>query len=126
MRKQYTRKKEEKKEKVIENKIPMLSATMDMYFKDKNSISNSLASLRGLEKNIGWKIIKAYFGETKQHLLKQLQGMEFDTDVELARKYYRTVDQIRYIDSLLTLPQLLIDSYREDLEGSNLDPYYNS
>jgi hypothetical protein len=120
--------KQTKTEKKVEKKIQPLpkTAPIEVYFKDPESIKITLASLSDLSNNAGWKIITSYLNETKKHLTNQLLTLQSPDVMSLSRDFMRIQDQLKYLDYLLSLPQFLIDSYREDVEKSNLDPYYNA
>ena len=120
--------KQIKTEKKVEKKIQPLpkTASIEVYFKDPDSIRITLASLSDLSNNAGWRILTSYLNETKKHLTNQLLNLQSPDVMSLSRDFIRIQDQLKYLDYLLSLPQFLIDSYREDIEKSNLDPYYNA
>ena len=120
--------KQIKTEKKVEKKIQSLpkTASIEVYFKDPDSIRITLASLSDLSNNAGWRILTSYLNETKKHLTNQLLNLQSPDVMSLSRDFIRIQDQLKYLDYLLSLPQFLIDSYREDIEKSNLDPYYNA
>lgn len=126
MRKAYTKATNRKETKKIETqteKKPLSVLDITEYFKDDNAIKATLDALVSLKNNYGWKIIVAYLNETKQHLINQLLNLENSDVMSLSRDLTRIQDQLKYIEYLTTLPDFLINSFREDIENSNLDPY---
>ncbi|MEM3609338.1 MAG: hypothetical protein QW076_00305 [Candidatus Anstonellales archaeon] len=120
MRKTQTKEKPIVKPKQFPNKV----LSLEMYFRDASAIKASLASLIDLSTSNGWHILQSYLTEQKNNLIQSLQNID-PTDKNIALLIAKTQSQIEFIDTLLTLPQLIIDSYNE-IESDNLDPYSQS
>lgn len=112
-------------EKKVKPKIQPISNpnAIEVYFRDGKTIQETLAALASLNSNLGWQIITSYLNETKNQLLNQLRTLKSPNAIELSQKFTETQSQLDYIDYLLTLPKFLIDSYQEEIEKNNLDPY---
>jgi len=109
--------------KSLTKTIPTPYPAIETYFKDKNTTTNSLMSLSDLRGHTGWRILQAYLTETKAHLMRELLNLRSSDVAELSLNLARIQEQLKYIDYLLSLPQLIIDSYTENLNGLNLDPF---
>jgi len=94
---------------------------IERYFKDENTIKNSIASLSTLRDHTGWHIVEAYFTDTKKRLVDELLNLQPANDANLSFNVVRIQEQLKYIDYMINLPKFLMDSYREDIERSNLD-----
>ena len=105
--------------------LPKDYSAIESYFKDKNSITNSVTSLVALSHHPGWLIIQAYLTDTRLRLESELLHLDPVNDTALSIHMTRIQEQLNYINYLLNLPRLIVDSYNEDTGSSNLDPYGN-
>lgn len=117
--------KQTKTEKKVEKKVQPLprNTAIEVYFKDPPTIKVTLTALADLGNHPGWRIIQSYLNENKKNLINQLRTLTAPDAIALSRQLATIQNQLGYIDYLLTLPDFLISSYREDIENSNLDPY---
>jgi len=102
--------------------LPIQTMPIERYFKDKDTIATSLLSLQELQHNQGWHIICSYLKDTKSKLIEELQRLD-TAHPQALQTLSKIQDQIKYVDYLLSLPQLIIDSYNQDFGSEILDPY---
>jgi len=114
----------QKKKEPIKTKpvIPNRVSSFQEYFKDVPTIRISLAALEELQGTMGWNIIVSYLKETKQNVINELQTI--DTAIPNAlNRINQLQSEVKVIDYILSLPNVIIESYNNDLGGEILDPY---
>jgi hypothetical protein len=101
---------------------PIKLQSMTDYFKDIPTIKMSVAALLELQGTVGWQIIISYLKETKENIIKELQIIDTSNPTALNR-INQLQSEVKVIDYIMSLPNVIIDSYNNDLGGEILDPY---
>lgn len=96
---------------------------IDNYFNTDKRIEESLISLKSLKEHQGWKIVNAYLSYSKDQLINALYSLDSDDPVKVQTELIKIQNQLRYIDYLLELPDLIIQSFKSG-DTEHLDPYY--
>jgi hypothetical protein len=123
MRQKTTTKKETKtiKPKQVSVKVQAI----ENYFKDVPTIKMSLVALSELQSSVGWQILVAYLKATKDNILKELQIIDTN-EPNVLNRINQLQSELKVIDYLMSLPNIIIESYNNDFGGEILDPYSQS